>query len=62
MAELAWPIAELVQEFGLSTLGGECVAAAQHLSAGIWVWEGNDGPRVRAAAEASGVAYQPVAV
>lgn len=62
MAELAWDIGELVARHALSTLGAECIAAATALDAEIWVWERNDGPRIRAAAEAEGVGYRTVAL
>jgi hypothetical protein len=60
MADLAWDIGRMVERHALSTLGAECIAAARHLGAAIWVWERNDGPRIRAAASAEGIAYRTV--
>lgn len=62
MADLAWDIGELVQRHALSTIGAECIASARALGAEIWVWEGNDGPKVRAAASAHRVPYKTVAL
>jgi hypothetical protein len=58
MRELAWPMAQLAASFrGLSLLGAEAVAAAVHLDATLCVRDRNDGPGIRAAAEAMGVPY-----
>lgn len=58
MRELAWPMAQLAASHrGLSLLGAEAVAAAVHLSATLCVRDKNDGPGIRAAAEAHGVRY-----
>jgi hypothetical protein len=57
---LAFRMAELAADHGLSALGGEAVAAAEHLGATLAVWEGDDGPRIRAAAGAVGVRYRTV--
>ncbi|MDQ3304939.1 MAG: hypothetical protein M3535_02975 [Actinomycetota bacterium] len=57
MRSLAFRMAELADPFRLSTLGAEAVAAAEHLAAPLCVWEGDDGPRIRAAADAVGAAY-----
>jgi hypothetical protein len=62
MADLAWEIAELVERHALSTLGAECLGAARALDAEIWVWERNDGPKIRAAAESEGIGYRTVAL
>ncbi len=43
-------IAELTGAHRLSTLGAEAVAAAEHLGGPLVVWEGDDGPAIRAAA------------
>jgi hypothetical protein len=60
MAELAFRMAQLTAEHGLSTLGAEAIAAAEHLGLPLQVWAGDDGRRIRSAAEAVGVAYQTV--
>jgi hypothetical protein len=58
MRDLAWRMAELAADFrGLSMLGAEAVAAAVHLDATLCVRDKNDGPGIRAAAEALGVPY-----
>lgn len=58
MRELAWPMAQLAAGHrGLSLLGAEAVAAAVHLDATLCVRDKNDGPGIRAAAEALGVPY-----
>lgn len=49
MRDLAFRMAELTATHRLSNLGAEAVAAAQHLAAPLCVWDGNDGPRMRAA-------------
>jgi hypothetical protein len=57
MTSLAFRMAELARDHRVSTLGAEAVAAAEHLGAVLCVWEGDDGPAIRAAAGAVGVAY-----
>ena len=59
---IGYRLAELAESQGLSTLGAEAVAAAEHLGAPLCVWEGNDGPGIRAAARAAGGTYQTVAL
>jgi len=54
---LALRMAELAQAHPISTLGAEAVAAALYLEAPLCVWAGDDGPGIRAAADASGLAY-----
>ena len=49
MRTLAFRMAELADDHGLSTLGDEAVAAAEHLDAPLCVWAGDDGRRIRAA-------------
>lgn len=62
MRELAWPMAQLAASYrGLSLLGAEAVAAAVHLDATLCVRDRNDGPGIRAAAEAHGVPYVTIA-
>lgn len=58
MADLAFRMAELSATHGLSTLGAEAIAAAEQLGAELCVWDGDDGSRIRAAAEATGVTYR----
>jgi hypothetical protein len=60
MRSLAFRMAELADAHGLSTLGAEAVAAAEHLASPLCVWEGDDGPRIRAAAESVGAAYRTI--
>jgi len=50
----------LAGDHRLSTLGAEAVAAAEHLHAPLCVWEGDDGPGIRAAAAASGADYRTI--
>ncbi len=54
---LGFRMAELAEAHRLSTLGAEAVAAAEHLGAPLVVWEGDDGPSIRAAATALGAGY-----
>jgi hypothetical protein len=42
-------------------LGAEAVAAAEHLDAALYVWDGDDGPAIRQAARAAGVEYRTIA-
>jgi hypothetical protein len=58
LRELGMRLAELAQDHGLSVLGAEAVAAAEHLGATLCVWEGDDGPRIRTCATAVGVDYR----
>lgn len=55
---LAYRMAEVADAHRVSTLGAEAVAAAERLDATMCVWEGDDGPGIRAAAAALGVAYR----
>lgn len=57
---LGFRVAEMVDTFRLSTLGAEAVAAAEHLGGHLVVWEGDDGPGIRAAATALGIGYRTV--
>jgi len=61
MQTLAFQMAELADQHALSTLGAEAVAAAVHLGAPLCVWDGNDGPAIRTAANAAGADYQTLA-
>lgn len=60
MRLLAYRMAELAEAHRLSTLGAEAAAAAEHLGGPLCVWEGDDGPGVRAATAALGVTYRTV--
>ena len=57
---LAYRMAELASMYRLSSLGAEAVAAAEHLSAPLCVWAGDDGPGIRAAAADIGCDYLTV--
>ena len=57
---LAFRMAELADGYGLSTLGAEAVAAAEHLTGALCVWEGDDGPRIRATVAALDGEYRTV--
>lgn len=61
MRTLAFAVAKLGDNFRLSTLGAEAVAASRHLGATLCVWEGDDGPSIRAAALATKVPYRTIA-
>jgi len=54
-------MAELADSHRLSMLGAEAVAAAEHLGSPLCVWEGDDGPGIRAAAAAVGIRYRVIA-
>lgn len=49
MRALSYRMAEIAGDHRVSTLGAESVAAAEHLGAPLCVWEGDDGPGIRAA-------------
>jgi hypothetical protein len=57
---LGFRVAELAEAHRLSTLGAEAVAAAEHLGAPLVVWDGDDGPNIRAAAAALGRPYRTI--
>ena len=57
---ISFTMAELAEDHGLSALGAEAVAAASILDAPLYVWDGDQEPRTRAAAIASGVRYVTV--
>ena len=62
LRQLAWSMGELTSEHdGLSTLGAEAVAAAQHLSARLVVSARDDGPGIRRCCDALGVPYTALA-
>ena len=58
MQSLAFRMAELADSYRLSTLGAEAIAAAERLACPLVVWDGDDGPGIRAAAAALGIAYR----
>ena len=58
--EIAFRMAEISTTHRLSTLGAECVAAAEHLNAPLYVWSGDDGPGIRAAMIEFGLDYRTV--
>jgi hypothetical protein len=60
MRTIAFRMAEVADAHRVSTLGAEAVAAAEHLGAPLCVWDGDDGPGIRAAAAAVGVGYRLV--
>jgi hypothetical protein len=61
MAGLVFRMAEISDAHRVSTLGAEAVAAAEHLGAPLTVWEGDDGPGIRACCAALDVTYETVA-
>lgn len=54
-------MAEISDAHRLSTLGAEAVAAAEHLDAPLYVWDGDDGPAIRSAMAAIGALYVTLA-
>lgn len=61
MRVLAYRMAEIADDQRVSTLGAEAAAATEHLSATLFVWEGDDGPGIKRAVEAVGAPYRTVA-
>ena len=57
LRSLAFRMAELADAHQMSALAAEAVAAAEHLDAPLYVWSGDVGPRMKAAADAIGVDY-----
>ena len=55
---LAFRMAEIADRHRVSSLGAEAVAAAEALNALICVWDGDDGPGIRAAAADFRVQYR----
>ncbi len=54
-------MAEIAESHRVSTLGAECVAAAEHLDAApVCVWSGDDGPGIRAAMLDLGLDYRTI--
>ncbi|MGH9129651.1 MAG: hypothetical protein ACRDY2_11985 [Acidimicrobiales bacterium] len=60
MREIAFRMGELARDHSLSALGAEAVAAAERERGVLCVWEGDDGPRIRACCDAAGVEYQTI--
>lgn len=60
MTAIGYRVAELGDAHRLSTLGAEAVAAAEHLGGPLCVWEGDDGPNIRAAVADIGGEYRTV--
>lgn len=61
MRVLAYRMAEIADAQRVSTLGAEAAAAAEHLSATLCVWEGDDGPGIKSAVDTVGAPYRTVA-
>lgn len=60
LATLAYRMAEVANAHRVSTLGAQAVAAAEHLGAPLCVWDGDDGPGIRAAIAAAGATYTTI--
>jgi hypothetical protein len=60
MASIVHRMAELAADHPVSTLGAEAVAAAEHLGGSLYVWDGDNGPRIGDCASAAGVRYRTV--
>lgn len=61
LTTIAYRMAEIADAHRVSTLGAECVAAAEHLDAPVYVWSGDDGPGIRAAMTDLGLDYRTIA-
>lgn len=61
MIEITFRMGEIANTHRVSTLGAEAIAAAEQLEATLCVWSGDDGPGIRAAAEATGLEYVTIA-
>lgn len=57
---IAFRMAEIAATHRVSTLGAECVAAAEHLDAPLCVWSGDDGPGIRAAMSEFALGYRTI--
>ena len=60
MRALAFRMAELADDYRVSNLGAEAIAASEHLNAPLCVWSGDDGPAIRDAMEALGQDYRTI--
>jgi hypothetical protein len=58
MQQLTMDMAELAGQHRLSTLGAEAVAASRWLRASLAVWDGDDGPGIRLAADSLSIRYR----
>ncbi len=58
---IAYRMADVAAAHRVSTLGAECVSAAEHLDAPLCVWSGDDGPGIRGAMAALGLDYRTIA-
>ncbi len=57
---ISYRMAEIAADHRVSTLGAECVAAAEYLGAPLCVWEGDDGPGIRSAMVNLGLNYRTI--
>lgn len=60
MRDISYRMAEISADHRVSTLGAECVAAAEHLDAPLCVWEGDDGPGIRSAMTSLELNYRTI--
>lgn len=60
MRSLTYRMAEIAADHRVSTLGAECVAAAEQLGAPLCVWDGDDGPGIRAAMDHLDLDYRTI--
>lgn len=58
---IAYRMAEIAAAYRVSTLGAECVAAAEHFDGPLCVWSGDDGPGIRASMADLGRDYRTIA-
>ncbi len=57
---LAFRMAEVAAVHRVSTLGAECVVAAEYLDAPLCVWSGDDGAGIRSAMADLGLDYRTI--
>lgn len=57
---ISYRMAEIAADHRVSTLGAECVAAAEHLDAPLCVWDGDDGPGIRSAMASLQLDYRTI--
>lgn len=60
LTTIAFRMAEIAEVHRVSTLGAECVAAAEHLDAPLCVWRGDAGPGIRAAMTELALDYRAI--
>ena len=58
MRTIAYRTAEIADSHRVSTLGAEAAAAAERLSAALYVWDGDDVPGIRSAVTGVGARYE----